>query len=346
MMHLVACSVLLTHLAKVQAQQYELIRSYTPENFFDEFEFFTGADPTGGFVQFVPYETAAVSGLVDNSSNQIHLGVDHVNNYVAGGLGRQSVRVQSKMAFTEGLFIADLLHIPTGCGTWPAFWTVGLGDWPTDGEIDIVENVNDATSNNAALHAAGDCAVNPLSGQTGTWKSTDCNIAHDGNQGCGTNFTEPNNYGLDFNANGGGIYAMEWTKSFINIWFFPPENIPQSLNSTSFMSPDIRPDPDTFGPPSASFWGPCSASFGDKFFNHSIVFDTTFCGGWAGNTFGTGGSQCPLLAGATPLESCVNYVANSPQSFTDAYWSIRSLTVWQKYNFLFRPGKGARPFLH
>lgn len=179
-------------------------------------------DPTSGFVQYVPFETAAVLGLVGNASDEVYLGVDHTNIYTPGGLGRPSVRLESKLTFTEGLFVVDLSHIPTGCGSWPAFCkhtktstlsnaenfrsgTVGLGDWPADGEIDIIENTNDAPTNNAALHAAGECDVEATPAQSSTWKSTDCNNVHDDNQGCGTEFTEPNSYGETFNLNGGGV---------------------------------------------------------------------------------------------------------------------------------------------
>ena len=58
-----------------------------------------------------------------------------MNKYSPDGPGRPSVRLESRLTFTEGLFVIDLTHIPIGCGTWPAFWTVGLGDWPVDGEI-------------------------------------------------------------------------------------------------------------------------------------------------------------------------------------------------------------------
>ncbi|KAF2739283.1 hypothetical protein EJ04DRAFT_609386, partial [Polyplosphaeria fusca] len=307
----------------VRGLEYTLIQNYNASNFFDGFTFFTGQDPTGGFVDFLSYELALNKSLIDNISDVVYLAVDHTNVISLDGPGRPSVRLESKMTFTEGLFVLDLLHLPVGCGTWPAFWTVGLGDWPANGEIDIIEGVNDATGNDASLHAAGECTVSKDVDQTGKWKSTDCNIGHDKNQGCGTTFTEPYNFGPDFNTNGGGVYAMEWTNSSINIWFFSPENVPESLFSPS-------PDTNDFGIPGASFSGPCSDSFAQKFFNHTLIIDTTFCGGWGGGTFGTGEeTQCPLVDSAGPDASCKSFVAMNPQAFNETYWAIKSLTIWQ-----------------
>jgi hypothetical protein len=138
--------------------------------------------------------------------------------------------------------------------------------------------------------------------------------------------TEPFNYGAEFNANGGGVYAMEWTSTAIRIWFFPPSGVPESL----FDDYEGIPDPESFGTPSASFAGPCSDSFGEKFFNHSIIIDTTFCGGWSGGTFGSGSSSCPVSAGKTPIESCVDYVAANPAAMEEAYWRIKSIRVYEK----------------
>lgn len=95
--------------------------------------------------------------------------------------------------------------------------------------------------------------------------------------GCYSSPTKPNNAGTDFNADGGGVYAMEWTSAAIKIWFFPREQIPASLKGP------IPPDPTTFGTPDANFAGGCDI---DKFFfNHSLIFNIEFCGSWAGPTF-------------------------------------------------------------
>ena len=52
-----------------------------------------------------------------------------------------SVRITSVKTFYHGLVIADFDRMPFGCSVWPAFWTVGP-NWPNNGEVDIVEGVN------------------------------------------------------------------------------------------------------------------------------------------------------------------------------------------------------------
>ena len=54
--------------------------------------------------------------------------------------GRDSVRISSQTAYDEAIFVLDLAHMPAGCATWPAFWTLSQqGPWPAGGEIDIIE---------------------------------------------------------------------------------------------------------------------------------------------------------------------------------------------------------------
>lgn len=43
---------------------------------------------------------------------------------VSNSSGRASVRIESQKTWNEGIFAIDLDHMPTGCGTWPAFWMV------------------------------------------------------------------------------------------------------------------------------------------------------------------------------------------------------------------------------
>ena len=111
---------------------------------------------------------------------------------------------------------------------------------------------------------------------------------------------------------------MEWTSSAIQIWHFRRDKTPASITNGN-------PDPSTFGTPTAVLAGSCAID--SHFFNHAIVFDTTFCGSWAGNTFQNQG--CPMTAGQQSWPSCVTYVAQNPSVFTSAYWHINSIKVYQ-----------------
>jgi beta-glucanase (GH16 family) len=58
----------------------------------------------------------------------------------ASARGRDSVRITSQNGYTDAIFVLDLAHMPTGCGTWPSFWTRSqIGPWPSGGEIDVIE---------------------------------------------------------------------------------------------------------------------------------------------------------------------------------------------------------------
>jgi hypothetical protein len=73
------------------------ILQYDASNFFDEFSFFTGADPTYGFVSYVSEGAAENSNLVGYTNGQVYLGVDSSTYNPAGG--RASVRLSSNAAF-------------------------------------------------------------------------------------------------------------------------------------------------------------------------------------------------------------------------------------------------------
>ena len=56
--------------------------------------------------------------------------------------GRDSVRISSLTAYNDSVIVLDLAHMPAGCATWPAFWTLSQqGPWPNGGEIDIIEGM-------------------------------------------------------------------------------------------------------------------------------------------------------------------------------------------------------------
>ncbi|GAW26306.1 putative glycoside hydrolase family 16 protein [Rosellinia necatrix] len=137
---------------------YSLSTHYAGQGLIDGFNFFTGQDPTHGFVDYLSKEEAMTSNIVSiDEFNRVKLGVDSINTYSTSDRGRPSVRLTSNHHFTHGLFIADFAHMPSStCGTWPTFWTFnseGNGSfWPKGGEVDIIEGANTAQRNLFSAH--------------------------------------------------------------------------------------------------------------------------------------------------------------------------------------------------
>jgi len=101
------------------ASNYLLVDDYSGNNFFNKMYFFTGGDPTHGFVNYVNQATAQAGGLINTNNGVVYMGVDHTN--VASNAGRNSIRVVSNRAYTHMLVVADIGNMPGGvCGTWPA----------------------------------------------------------------------------------------------------------------------------------------------------------------------------------------------------------------------------------
>jgi hypothetical protein len=184
------------------AASYGLVATYNSGNFFSEFNFYTGADPTNGYVSYQSQSAAQSQGLINTNNGQIYMGVDSTT--VNPSAGRASVRVSSNEAFTHGLFIADIAHMPGSiCGVWPAYWLFGP-NWPNSGEIDVIEGVNLAGTDTITLHTAAGCTINTAGSQSGTvLQNSNCN-ADNANTGCGVTTTTANAYGNGFNDIGGG----------------------------------------------------------------------------------------------------------------------------------------------
>ena len=266
-----------------QSYSYTLQDSYIGTTFFDNFNIFTDSDPTHGFVDYVSQDVASSNGLIGFDQGTPKWGVDSTNVIANTSVGRQSVRLEGKTNYNHGLFVADIKHMPgAACGVWPAFWTLGDGTWPANGEVDIIEGVNLQSGNQYAAHTAPSCTMSFLD-QSGPAYSYDCAVSTGGATGCSVLSGQANDYGTNFNTNGGGVYAMQWTSGFLKLWFFPREAIPASITSGT-------PNVCDFGTPTVNFDG-ASCDIDSHFANHRIIFDTTFCGDWAGSVYSS--SSCP-----------------------------------------------------
>lgn len=297
------------------AAQYTLEDDYSISNFASMFDFYTGPDPTNGFVNYISQPDATSQQLLSTTSQSIFMRADSTNP--ATGRGRNAIRISSRKSYNHGLIILDAAHMPAGCGTWPAFWLLGP-NWPASGEVDIIEGVNSQTSNSFAMHTSAGCRISQSSSFTGTVSTQNCDVhAPDQgtNVGCAIKTADPASYGSGFNAAGGGVYATLWTSTAVSIFFFSRSQIPADITSG-------QPDPSSWGRPQAQFSND-ACDIDSHIRDQQIVFTNTFCGDWAGQVWSSDATCAPR--GST----CVDFVRDNPGAFAEAYWEVRSLKVYQ-----------------
>ncbi|THU98358.1 hypothetical protein K435DRAFT_661045 [Dendrothele bispora CBS 962.96] len=285
---------------------------YSGDTFFDRFNFFADIDPT----HYVNKSFALDNGLAYVQDGTVFMKGDDTT-WLADGEFRNSVRISSISQYNTGLFILDINRAPWGCAIWPAWWTVGGGQWPFTGEIDILEGVHDNEHNQVTWHTGPDCFLTPESNFTGAvvqsngQNNTNCDGTIPPNAGCGVQEWSRASYGEDFNLQGGGVFAMKWDENGIAVWSFFRAAVPADIVRGT-------PNPSQWGSPVAALEpGGCDPI--KNFVNHSIVFDITFCGDWAGNSYATSG--CP--------GTCADRLKD-PSNFENASWSINYMKVYKK----------------
>lgn len=290
------------------ATPWTLAQTRQGSNFFDDWTFWNQDDPTHGTVTFVDSGTAWNENLVSVENGQAFMRADTADNVGY----RKSIRITDNYSFNDNsLLIMDAAHMPTGCGTWPAWWSNGP-NWPNGGEIDILEGVNGQTQNQATLHTAEGCTASSDDSHPSTGQLTDanCGSSNSDNTGCGfTDTTSDNSFGGGFNSAGGGVYAMQWVDTGISVWFFTRSAIPDDITAG-------QPTPWTWPEPFAH-WAASSCPPNQYFNNNNAIFDLTFCGDWAGSAWSSSG-----CADSTGYANCADYVSAVGSGFTEAYWAI------------------------
>eukprot|EP01084_Bolivina_argentea_P193405 331812_1 len=298
---------------------YNLVDSYSGNNFFSQFKFETGG--YGGYSWMVNQSYAEQLNIAKVQNNQVYIGVDTSMIIEPGYPGRPSINIRSNTVYNGGLFITSLQHMPVGCGTQPQFWLDGLR-YPTNGQIMWLTNSNLGNGSiSAAIAGGGYCNFTGVNDNnfTGSWGYTqDCH----GN-GCPIDDTNCSvHIGNSYNVVKGGYHALQWIQSSnggVYAWFWGRDDpdIPSDIKSNS-----KTPDPSTFGEPFAAWpfgkW--CNYSF---IVNQTIQIDTQLCG-YAGL------GNCPSQYNPTNTTSCKGYVANNPKEFTETYWLFDYINVYQQ----------------
>ncbi|CRK24315.1 hypothetical protein BN1723_013258 [Verticillium longisporum] len=302
--------------AAVQAKSYQLSDTYDSTNFLDKFSLFeTGnyndVDLTSGYVSYQGRAEAEELGILKTVGDEFYLGVDAKTKLDPTGIGRSSIRLESKAKYNKGLYIADFTHFPKPtCGTWPAFWTVGQA-WPSGGEIDIYEAWNLDAASRIVMHTdakVGQCGIDG-EGMTADMGKPNCAGDAPG-QGSGEGCA-----GLDpsapYASDKGGVYALEWSDDSIKIWAFTHDNVPADLAE--------NPNPETWGLPR---FASAACEVGKVFDDAQIIMNINFCGvaGHEGHW-----DQC---AETTKQTSCQAYIAENPEALKDSYFQVRSIKVY------------------
>ncbi|KAF9073249.1 glycoside hydrolase family 16 protein [Rhodocollybia butyracea] len=303
------------HTALKRRTSYTLEDIYRGKDFLNssQWTFYSSADPTDGLVNYLDSQDAQKNGLayVQDDGTAV-LAVDNYTT-LTSGQNRNSVRIATTKSYNGGLFIADIWAMPYGCSLWPAYWSVGP-DWPAGGEIDIMEGVNLNKNNQMTLHTSAECsiesAVSKLVRENISMGNLDCASSNSDNTGCLFIDNDSRSYGQGFSNQGGGVYAHEWNESAIKIWFFARDAIPSDIANQT-------PDPSSWGEPVSVFSG-SSCDLSSHFYEHTLTFDITLCGVWAGDAFGSSGCS----------GSCADTVAD-PSNFHNARWKINYIASYQ-----------------
>lgn len=305
---------------------WRLTNSYQGDTFFQGWDFFTSPDPTHGLVDYIDEASARRDGILEiNSAGNAIMRVETTPT-VPGN--RKSIRITTQAQFNGGLVIMDAVHMPHGCGTWPAFWTNGP-NWPNGGEIDILEGVHDYANNQATLHTSDGCTIASSSSSAlaisgSVIAGTDCSVSTTSNQGCGIRANSATTYGSGFNDNGGGVYAMKWDSTGIAVYFFPRDSIPADITANT-------PLPETWGAAQAR-WPAASCDPFRFFNNHHAIFDTTLCGDWAGGVWNAAGipGQEQSCAQRTGFSTCDAFIRARGSAFQEAYWEVRYMQIYEE----------------
>jgi hypothetical protein len=191
------------------------------------------------------------------------------------------VRISTQKTFNGGLFIADFWAMPHGCSVWPAWWSVGP-NWPNGGEIDVIEGINTASTNQYTLHTGPGCTMNNAKKRssdafTGMPLGNQCQSGNNDNNGCAIADADHTSYGHGFNLLAGGVYAHIWDSTGIKIWHFPRNSVPADIEART-------PNPDSWPAPNAAF-SSANCDMASHFQDHVLTFDITLCGDWAGNAY-------------------------------------------------------------
>ena len=88
-----------------------------------------------GNAELQTYTNSTANVATDGQGNLVINARKNGNSWTSG-----RIHTAGKISVRYG-HVEARVKVPNGSGLWPAFWMLGGGNWPTDGEIDVMENV-------------------------------------------------------------------------------------------------------------------------------------------------------------------------------------------------------------
>jgi beta-glucanase (GH16 family) len=119
-----------------------------------------------GSGQLQTYTSSRSNSFLDGDGHLVIRAARNASSYT-------SARLTTLGRFTQyrGTFEARI-KLPVQAGLWPAFWLLGLGDWPNHGEVDIMENYGQGFAESSVHTPSGTGSVFTASRRTsvdGRW---------------------------------------------------------------------------------------------------------------------------------------------------------------------------------
>ncbi|KAF2730467.1 hypothetical protein EJ04DRAFT_586278 [Polyplosphaeria fusca] len=130
--------------------------------------------------------------------------------------------------------------------------------------------------------------------------------------------------GDGFNHNKGGVRAIQLEETQIRMWLFRRKDIPCDITSE-------KPDLDSSGTPLMNF-GPGNCSIASSWKNMKMTFDLNFCGQDDISDWRWQQSKWPqnmTCSEKTNVSTCKEQVEKNPQAFSEAYFLIQYIKVFQ-----------------
>jgi len=269
--------------------------------FFDDWDYLDW-DFNHGAAQYLRREQAMAEGVTAAHDTHAILRVGE------RGLPykRKTAKVRTRKAWKYFLAAVRFEHVPFGCGLWPAFWMSGIyGPWPNNGELDILEYVNDMTSqtslhtgvrNKCKLDGAKLTMPNCTAFYDLNRMNYDCTTNYPTNLGCAAN-RWPVPSPAEWNVNP-VTFAIERTERFVKIFRIPNHELPKNLLENN-------PQPDTWDKWIVGYY-PLAASWecpnpADVMSPQQLILNINMCGDWAGKIWDLS-PTCMQLAG--PQQGC------------------------------------------